>query len=130
MTQHIVITDVSGKALRLSNALDTGLDFQWGDNNYVFFEGNTMHFGIYSRRCTENSCTSMTVPHRMQFIYRDGVLEEDKGPWRGPAKPQKYIEPTGEDPCGNVNGVEACREEVARDKARQAKRQRKAITRQ
>ena len=98
-TQHIIITDATGDKVRQSNVLDTGIDFQWGDNNYVILEGNTMYFGIYKRNCNENNCRTMTVPHRMQFIYRDGKLEENKGPWRGPAKPEIYIEPLGTDPC-------------------------------
>jgi len=125
LTQHILITDATGKEIRQSNILDTGINFEWGDNNYVFFEGNTMHFGIYNRRCEDNNCISMNTPRRMQFIYHDGVLEEDKGSWRGPAKPRKYIEPTGSDPCGNVNGVEACREEVAREQEKKALQRRK-----
>lgn len=126
-TQHIIITDATGDKVRQSNVLDTGIDFQWGDNNYVIFEGNTMYFGIYKRDCNENNCRTMTVPHRMQFIYRDGKLEENKGPWRGPAKPEIYIEPLGTDPCFNVNGVEECREELERDKAaKRAKQKRKA----
>lgn len=127
LTQHIIIIDATGKELRRSNVLDTGIDFQWGDNNYVIFEGNTIYFGIYNRLCNENNCRSMYVPHRMQFVYRDGKLEVNKGPWRGPAKPEIYIEPTGKDPCFNVNGVEACREELEREKAaKQAKQKRKA----
>lgn len=126
-TQHIIITDATGDKVRQSNVLDTGIDFQWGDNNYVILEGNTMYFGIYKRNCNENNCRTMTVPHRMQFIYRDGKLEENKGPWRGPAKPEIYIEPLGTDPCFNVNGVEECREELERDKAaKRAKQKRKA----
>lgn len=126
-TQHIIITDATGDKVRQSNVLDTGIDFQWGDNNYVILEGNTMYFGIYKRNCNENNCRTMTVPHRMQFIYRDGKLEENKGPWRGPAKPEIYIEPLGTDPCFNVNGVEECREEIERDKAaKRAKQKRKA----
>ena len=116
-TQHIIITDATGEIVRQSNVLDTGIDFQWDDNNYVIFEGHTMYFGIYKRNCIENDCRTMTVPHRMQFIYRDGKLEENKGPWRGPAKPEIYIAPQGTDPCFNVNSVEACREELERDKA-------------
>lgn len=126
-TKRIIIIDATGKEIRRSNVLDTGVDFSWSDNNYVIFEGNTMYFGIYNRLCKENSCRTMTVPHRMQFIYRDGKLEENKGAWRGPAKPEIYIEPTGKDPCFNVNGVEACREEQEREKAAmQAKQKRKA----
>lgn len=115
--EHIIITDATGEIVRQSNVLDTGIDFQWDDNNYVIFEGHTMYFGIYKRNCIENDCRTMTVPHRMQFIYRDGKLEENKGPWRGPAKPEIYIAPQGTDPCFNVNSVEACREELERDKA-------------
>src|SRR5574343_998429 len=111
-TERIIITDATGDKVRQSNVLDTGIDFQWGDNNYVILEGNTMYFGIYKRNCTEHNCSTMTVPHRMQFIYRDGKLEENKGPWRGPAKPEIYIEPLGTDPCYNVNGVEECRDEL------------------
>jgi hypothetical protein len=114
LTQHMIVTDATGKEVRLSNALDTGLDFQWGDNNYVIFESNTIYFGIYS-------------PKRMQFVYKDGALEENKSPWRGPSKPLIYIAPTGDDPCGNVNGVEACREEVAREQERKAQQRRKKI---
>lgn len=124
MTQHIIITDATRDKVRRSNVLDTGIDFQWGDNNYVIFEGNAMYFGIYKRNCNENSCRTTTVPHRMQFVYRDGKLEENKGQWRGPAKPEVFIQPTGKDPCFNVNGVEACREEIEREKA--ANRKRKA----
>ncbi len=107
-TEHFIIIDATGNEVRRSNVLDAGTEFDWGDNNYVRFEGNAMYFGIYA-------------PKRMQFFYRDGTLAEDKGPWRGPAKPEKYIEPTGNDPCGNVNGVDDCRAEVARDKARHHK---------
>lgn len=110
-SEHIIITDATGPKVRQSNVIDTGLDFQWGDNNYVIFENGAMYFGIYS-------------PKRMQFVYRDGKLEINKGPWRGPAKPRIYIEPTGKDPCFNVNSVEDCREEVARraEKAHAKKR--------
>ena len=127
LTEHIIVIDATGDKVRRSNVLDTGIDFQWGDNNYVIFEGNAMYFGIYKRNCNENSCRTMTVPHRMQFIYRDGKLEENKGPWRGPAKPEIYIEPQGTDPCFNVNGVEECRDELEREKAaKRAKQKRKA----
>ncbi|KXB30577.1 hypothetical protein AT959_14735 [Dechloromonas denitrificans] len=126
-TEHIIITDATGNKVRQSNRLDTGIEFDWGDNNYVIFEDGAMYFGIYNRRCNENNCRSMYVPYRMQFVYRDGKLEENKGPWRGPAKPEIYIEPTGKDPCFNVNGVEACREELVRERAtKQAKQKRKA----
>lgn len=114
LTQHIIIIDATGKELRRSNVLDTGIDFEWGDNNYVLFDNGAMYFGVFT-------------PKRMQFVYRDGKLEENKGAWRGPAKPEIYIEPTGKDPCFNVNGVEACREELEREKAaKQAKRKHKA----
>lgn len=113
-TQHIIITDATGKTVRMSNILDTGLDFQWGDNNYVLFDHGVMYFGIYS-------------PKRMQFVYRDGKLEENKGPWRGPAKPEKYIEPEHPEPCYNVANVPACIEEVEQaEAAKRAKQKHKA----
>ncbi|MEW5789772.1 MAG: hypothetical protein AB1899_18175 [Pseudomonadota bacterium] len=127
MTQHILVTDATGNKVRQSNVLDTGIDFQWGDNNYVRFENGAMYFGIYNRYCYENNCPTQEVPHRMQFVYRDGKLEENTGPWRGPAKPEIYLQPTGDDPCWNVNGVEDCREEIEREKAaKRAKQRRKA----
>jgi hypothetical protein len=106
-TQHIIIIDATGKEIYRSNVLDTGIDFQWGDNNYVLFDHGAMYFGIYS-------------PKRMQFVYRDGKLEENKGPWRGPVKPEKYIEPEHPGLCYNVADVPACMEEV--EQAEAAKR--------
>lgn len=112
--QHIIIVDATGKEISRSNALDTGIDFQWGDNNYVLFDHGVMYFGIYS-------------PKRMQFVYRDGKLEENKGPWRGPAKPEKYIEPEHPGPCYNVANVPACIEEVEQaEAAKHAKQKHKA----
>lgn len=119
-TQHIVIVDATSKTVRLSNILDTGIDFQWGDNNYVLFKNGAMYFGIYNRLCNENNCQSQEVPYRMQFVYRDGKLEVNKGPWLGPAKPEKYIEPEHPGPCYNVADVPACIEEV--EQAEAAKR--------
>ena len=111
-TERLIIIDATGNKVRHSNVFDTGMEFEWGDNNYVTFDGSVMYFGIYS-------------PKRMQFVYKDGKLEENKGPWRGPAKPEIYIEPTGNDPCFNVNGLEECRKEVAEEQARQARLKRK-----
>lgn len=113
LSQHVIVIDATGKELRLSNIVDSGIDFDWGDNNYVLFENGAMYFGIYS-------------PRRMQFVYRDGRLAENKGAWRGSAKPETYIEPIGTDPCFNVHTVEDCREELEREKAaKQAERKRK-----
>ncbi|BBP01629.1 hypothetical protein [Sulfuriferula nivalis] len=106
-TEYIIIIDATGKEIRRSNVLDTGIEFDWGDNNYVLFDHGAMYFGIYS-------------PKRMQFVYRDGKLEENKGPWRGPAKPEKYIEPEHPGPCYNVADEPACLEEV--EQAEAAKR--------
>jgi hypothetical protein len=114
LTRHIIILDATGKTFRRSNVLDTGIEFDWGDNNYVLFDHGAMYFGIYS-------------PKRMQFVYRDGKLEENKGPWRGPAKPMKYIEPEHPGPCYNVADVPACIEEVEQaEAAKRAKRKHKA----
>lgn len=114
LTRHIIVLDATGKTFRRSNVVDTGLEFQWGDNNYVLFDHGAMYFGIYS-------------PKRMQFVYRDGKLEENKGPWRGPAKPEKYIEPEHPGPCYNVANVPACIEEVEQaEAAKRAKRKHKA----
>lgn len=113
LTQHIIVLDATGKIFRRSNVLDTGGDFQWGDNNYVQFDNGAMYFGIYS-------------PKRMQFVYHDGKLEENKGPWRGPAKPEKYIEPENPGPCYNVADLPACIKEVeAAEAAKHAKRKHK-----
>lgn len=107
LTKHLIIVDTTATKVRMSNVLDTGLDFQWGDNNYVQFDHDAMYFGIYS-------------PKRVQFVYRDGKLDENKDPWRGPAKPEKYIEPEYPGPCYNVADVPACIEEV--EQAEAAKR--------
>lgn len=112
-SEHLVVLKFTDTGVVVSNFIATGIDFQWGDNNYVQFEGNTMYFGIYS-------------PKRMQFIYKDGKLEVNNGPWLGPVQPHKYIEPTGDDPCFNVNGVEDCRKEVAEEAARRAKQKRQS----
>ncbi|MDR3391024.1 MAG: hypothetical protein P4L77_04755 [Sulfuriferula sp.] len=106
-TRYLIVVDATGKEIRYSNPLNTGLEFEWGDNNYVQFDNGAMYFGIYS-------------PKRMQFVYRDGQLEENKGSWRGPAKPEKYIEPEHPGPCYNVADVPACIEEV--EQAEAAKR--------
>jgi hypothetical protein len=107
LAQHIIVLDATGKTFRRSNVVDTGLEFEWGDNNYVLFDHGAMYFGIYS-------------PKRIQFVYRDGQLEENKGSWRGPARPEKYIEPEHPGPCYNVADVPACIEEV--EQAEAAKR--------
>lgn len=113
-TQHIIVIDATGKEIGRSNVLDTGIEFEWGDNNYVLFDHGAMYFGIYS-------------PKRMQFVYRDGKLEENKAPWRGPAKPEKYIEPEHPGPCYNVADVPACIEEVEKaEAAKRAKQKHKA----
>jgi hypothetical protein len=104
LTKRMVVIDVIGTMVRRSNVLDTGLDFEWGDNNYVKFDHNTMYFGIYS-------------PKRMQFVYHNGKLEENKGPWRGPAEPEKYLEPDEPGPCYNVADVPACIAEVEQAEA-------------
>lgn len=72
--QHIIITDATGKTVRMSNILDTGLDFQWGDNNYVLFDHAEMYFGIYSR---------------MQFVYKTVPTIETIGKVHGSY--QNYI---------------------------------------
>ena len=99
LTQHIIIIDATGSEIRRSNVLDTGLDFVWSDNNYVRFESGAMYFGIYS-------------PKRVQFVYRNGKLAENKGPWRGTQKPNVFV---SLDPCFNVNGLEEYRKEVAEE---------------
>jgi hypothetical protein len=107
---HFVILEFFPDGARVSNALASNLDVQWVDNNYSMVVKDSLHFGVFA-------------PKRMQFVYKDGKLEEDKGPWKGPPTPEKYIEPDKSLPCANVANVPDCLAEVERDRA--SRRQRK-----
>jgi hypothetical protein len=106
-TIAFVVLRFESTGVVISNTVNSGLDFVWGDNNYSRMDGGTLYFGVFS-------------PSRKQFAYRDGKLEEYKGPWMGPAKPEKYIEPDKSLPCANVANVPECLAEVERTKARKS----------
>jgi len=102
-----LILDLSGKEPLFSNAvmLSESPDFRWGDNNYIYHRDGSLYFGVYS-------------PARKQFVYKNGVISENTGPWAGPDKPEKYIEPEPEDrgPCYGVpGGLEECMEDINRN---------------
>jgi len=105
--RKFMILDLSGSQPIFSNAimLNENPSVLWGDNNYIYHRDGSLYFGVYS-------------PARKQFIYKNGVISENTGPWAGPDKPEKYIEPEPEDrgPCYGVpGGLEECMEDINRN---------------
>ena len=103
-TVTFLVLDFRTGAVIVSNSVNSGLDFEWGDNNYSIFRGGSLYFGIYS-------------PKKMQFSYSDGKLQINSGKWMGPAQAEKYIEPDKSLPCANVADVPACLAEVEENEA-------------
>ena len=107
-TTHYLILDTSTGKATLSNAVDvaSGSEYKWGDNNFSLVRDGVLYFGIYA-------------PRRVQFAYKDGRLEEFRGPWMGPQRPVRYIEPEESErgPCFNVANVPECIAEIERAQA-------------
>ncbi len=126
MAYGFVVLNVGGEVPEISNMANLPKQYVWDDNHYVKKTLGGVVFGLYVVDPFHPWLNSGTSD-RMQFVYQSGKLEEYKGPWRGPKKPETYLQPTGDDPCWNVNGVEDCREEIEREKAaKRAKQRRKA----
>jgi len=107
LVRKYIVLDLSGNNPVFSNAvlMSDSPDFRWGDNNYIYHRDGSLYFGVYS-------------PARKQFVYKNGVISENTGPWAGPDKPEKYIEPEPEDrgPCYGVpGGLEECMEDINRN---------------
>lgn len=113
-TTAFVIIDFAGGKPIISNSINTLMDINWGDNNFIFVKNGALYFGIY-------------FPKPMQFYYKNGVLSENTGPWAGPNKPEKYIVPDEKDqgPCFNVANVPECIAEQERDEAKKHSKSRR-----
>lgn len=121
-----VILDLRGDRPALSKVVYLPKRYAWDDNHYVMMIDSGLQFGLYVVDPFYPELNS-GKSDRMQFTYRDGKLEENKGPWRGPAKPEKYIEPEHPGPCYNVANVPTCIEEVEQaEAAKHAKQKQKA----
>jgi hypothetical protein len=101
---HFVVVEFLIHGVRVSNAIATGLEVQWGDNNFGFADGDLLRFGVFA-------------PKRIQYVYHNGKLLEDTGYWKGPKAPENYIEPDKSLPCANVANVPECLAEVERAEA-------------